>query len=69
MIHETAELFASSKAAAFWTALILGLGVVLDALPEENRVILTITALALLPLAGEDAPWRDAARGNPCKGV
>ena len=48
-----------SKAAAFWTALILGLGVVLDALPEENRVILTITALALLPLA-DRSHWRYA---------
>ena len=26
-------------------------------------------SLALIPLAGEDAPWRDAAMGNPCKGV
>lgn len=48
-----------SKAAAFWTALILGLGVVLDALPEENRVILAMTALALLPLA-DRSHWRYA---------
>jgi hypothetical protein len=48
-----------SKAAAFWTALILGLGVVLDALPEENRAILTMTALALLPLA-DRSRWRYA---------
>jgi hypothetical protein len=48
-----------SKVAAFWTALILGLGVVLDALPEENRVILAITALALLPLA-DRSRWRYA---------
>ena len=26
-------------------------------------------SLSLLPLAGEDAPWRDASMGNPCKGV
>ena len=25
--------------------------------------------LSLRPLAGEDKPWRDAAAGNPCKGV
>jgi hypothetical protein len=48
-----------SKAAAFWTALILGLGVVLDALPEENQVIFTITAVALLPLA-DRSNWRYA---------
>jgi hypothetical protein len=48
-----------SKAAAFWVALILGLGVVLDALPEENQVIFTITALALLPLA-DRSNWRYA---------
>jgi hypothetical protein len=48
-----------SKGAAFCAALILGLGVVLDALPEENRVILTITALALLPLV-DRSRWRYA---------
>jgi integrase len=26
-------------------------------------------SLALLPMAGEDKPWRDQAQGNPCKGV
>jgi integrase len=26
-------------------------------------------ALALLPMAGENEPWRDQAQGNPCKGV
>ncbi len=26
-------------------------------------------ALALLPMAGEDKPWRDQAQGNPCKGI
>ena len=25
--------------------------------------------LSLRPMAGEDKPWRDAAQGNPCKGV
>lgn len=48
-----------SRAAVFWTALILGLGVVLDALPEENQVILTLTAIALLPLV-DRSRWRYA---------
>jgi hypothetical protein len=48
-----------SKAVAFWTALMLGLGVALDALPEENQVILAVTALALLPLA-DRSHWRYA---------
>ncbi|MFZ2145447.1 MAG: Arm DNA-binding domain-containing protein, partial [Xanthobacteraceae bacterium] len=26
-------------------------------------------SLALKPMAGEDAPWRNQAQGNPCKGV
>jgi integrase len=26
-------------------------------------------SLSLRPMAGEDAPWRDQAQGNPCKGV
>jgi hypothetical protein len=26
-------------------------------------------ALSLLPMAGEDSPWRDQAQGNPCKGL
>ena len=26
-------------------------------------------ALALLPMAGDDKPWRDQAQGNPCKGL
>jgi hypothetical protein len=26
-------------------------------------------SLALKPMAGENAPWRDQAQGNPCKGV
>jgi Arm domain-containing DNA-binding protein len=26
-------------------------------------------ALSLIPRAGENKPWRDAAQGNPCKGV
>jgi integrase len=39
---------------------------------RANRVLGVCSkmfSLALLPLAGEDAPWRDAAMGNPCKGV
>jgi integrase len=37
-----------------------------------NRVVSCASrmfALALLPMAGEDKPWRDHAQGNPCKGV
>jgi integrase len=26
-------------------------------------------SLSLVPLAGENAPWRNAAQGNPCKGI
>jgi integrase len=26
-------------------------------------------ALSLLPMAGEDKPWRDQAQGNPCRGI
>jgi integrase len=26
-------------------------------------------SLALKPMAGENAPWRDQAQGNPCKGI
>jgi hypothetical protein len=26
-------------------------------------------SLALVPKAGETLPWRNAAQGNPCKGV
>jgi integrase len=26
-------------------------------------------SLSLRPMAGEDKPWRDAAMGNPCKGI
>jgi integrase len=26
-------------------------------------------SLALMPMAGEDKPWRDQAQGNPCKGI
>src|SRR5262249_36874151 len=26
-------------------------------------------ALSLVPMAGEDAPWRNQAEGNPCKGI
>jgi hypothetical protein len=46
-----------SKVAASWTILILGLGVALDPLPEENRVIFSVAALALLPLV-DRSRWR-----------
>jgi integrase len=39
---------------------------------RANRILAVASkmfSLALLPMAGEDAPWRDAAQGNPCKGV
>ena len=39
---------------------------------RANRVLAVASkmfSLALLPMEGEDAPWRDAAQGNPCKGV
>ena len=39
---------------------------------RANRVIAVLSkmfALSLLPQAGESEPWRDAAMGNPCKGV
>src|SRR5262252_1323300 len=41
--------------------------------PVRANRILSIASkmfsLALLPKAGEIKPWRDAAQGNPCKGV
>jgi integrase len=39
---------------------------------RANRVLSVASkmfSLSLRPLPGEDAPWRDAAQGNPCKGV
>lgn len=39
---------------------------------RANRVIAVLSkmfALSLLPQAGESEPWRDAAMGNPCKGI
>jgi len=39
---------------------------------RANRVLAIASkafSLALLPRAGEDRPWRDAASGNPCKGI
>ena len=39
---------------------------------RANRVLAVASkmfALSLLPMAGEDAAWRDQAQGNPCKGV
>jgi len=46
-----------SKIAAFWTALILALGVVLDGQPEESQVIIAIIAVALLVLV-DRSHWR-----------
>ena len=34
-----------------------------------NAVASKMFSLALLPQAGETKPWRDAAQGNPCRGV
>ncbi|MGO9419917.1 tyrosine-type recombinase/integrase, partial [Roseiarcus sp.] len=34
-----------------------------------NSVASKMFALSLKPMAGENAPWRDAAQGNPCKGI
>jgi integrase len=39
---------------------------------RANRVLSACSkafALSLVPMAGETLPWRDAAMGNPCKGV
>jgi integrase len=39
---------------------------------RANRVLAVASkmfAMSLLPMAGEDAAWRDQAQGNPCKGV
>jgi integrase len=39
---------------------------------RANRMISlasSMFALALVPMAGEDKPWRDQAQGNPCRGV
>jgi integrase len=39
---------------------------------RANRVLAIASkafSLSLKPLAGENKPWRDAAQGNPCKGV
>ena len=39
---------------------------------RANRVLACASkmfALACVPLAGESRPWRDAAQGNPCKGI
>ena len=39
---------------------------------RANRVLAVASkmfALSLLPMAGEDAAWRDQAQGNPCRGV
>jgi integrase len=39
---------------------------------RANRVLAVCSkafSLALVPLAGEDLPWRNAVLGNPCKGI
>ncbi len=39
---------------------------------RANRVLAVASsmfALSLKPMAGETKPWRDAAMGNPCKGI
>jgi integrase len=39
---------------------------------RANRILAVASkafALTLVPMAGETKPWRDAAMGNPCKGV
>jgi integrase len=39
---------------------------------RANRVLSVASkmfALSLKPMAGENAPWRDAAQGNPCRGI
>jgi integrase len=39
---------------------------------RANRILAVASkafARALVPLAGERKPWRDAAQGNPCKGI
>jgi hypothetical protein len=49
----------ASQAAAFWTTAILGLAVVLDALPAESPLIFAIDRLALLALV-DRSDWRYA---------
>jgi integrase len=39
---------------------------------RANRILAVCSkafSLSLVPKAGENAPWRDAMRGNPCKGI
>ncbi len=39
---------------------------------RANRVLAVASkmfALSLKPMAGENEPWRDAAQGNPCRGI
>src|SRR5262249_37533635 len=39
---------------------------------RANRILAICSkmfSLALVPRAGENAPWRNAAQGNPCKGI
>jgi integrase len=48
-------------------------GITEDRGPVRANRILAIASkafsLSLVPMAGENRPWRDAAMGNPCKGV
>ena len=46
-----------SKVAAFWTAVVLGLGVVLDPGPGESQGFIALTAVALLALVDRSG-WR-----------
>jgi len=39
---------------------------------RANRILAVCSkmfSLSLVPMAGETKPWRDAAAGNPCKGI
>lgn len=48
-----------SRMAAFWTVLMFGLGVALDALSDENQVVVAITAVTLLVLVDRSG-WQFA---------
>jgi hypothetical protein len=48
-----------SKVAAFWTAVILGMAVVLDALPAESQLVFGLERLALIALV-DRSKWRYA---------
>ena len=46
-----------SKAAAFWTVLLMGLGVALDPMPEQSQGMIALIAVALLVLV-DRSRWR-----------